>query len=163
LTLSFLCVQGQIKIKSYKGEGITVNYPKTWHKFGAIGHVYFIPKIIRRSTFENELEHVSVNKNVIVYDGKISIEKAITNYADILSRNEIDREYKISKIKNKSKFIYKAEYLIGYNFTQIKYKRVEYFFMNQNNLECYRYQMRKELFDKYHDDAMAIINSIEQR
>ena len=75
----------------------------------------------------------------------------------------MNKSFKISKISNHEKFIYKIESKVDYSLSEDTYKKVEYFFLNGKRLESYRYQMRKELFDKYHDDTMAIINSIEQR
>lgn len=153
----------QTKLKAFKNSEISLKYPKTWQKFGAMGYVYIMPKIVKRNTFENEVEHVSVNKNVINYDGVQDVKEIISNYSNTLSRNEAEKKFKISKIEGNSKFIYKVEYLIRYNFTETVYKRLEVFFQNGNTLENYRYQMREDLFDKYYDDAMLIINSIEKR
>lgn len=154
----------KIKTNSFKNDEIKVQYPKTWFKFGAIGHVYFIPKIIRKNTFENEVEHVSVNKNIIRLTKQDSIENVLKSYANVLTKNQIKKDFKIIQSESSSKFIYKIESLINYKSKHKTFKRIEYFFINEeDNLESYRYQMRDDLFDKYYEEAMLIINSIQKR
>ena len=149
------------KVKTYKNEKLIVNYPNNWLKFGALGYIYFIPKEVNASTFENEVEHVSVNKNRILIGHIEQIENALKNHAETLSRNKITGKFEIIKLNSDSKFIYKIESSITYNFSQYIYKRVEYFYMNENNLEYFTYQMREELFNFYLEDALLIINSVQ--
>lgn len=85
----------KFKTKTFKNESLKVEYPKTWFKFGAIGHVYFIPKIIRKNTIENEVEHVSVNKNIIPINKGDNVENVLNNYSRILMRNEIKKPSKL--------------------------------------------------------------------
>ncbi|MBT8245790.1 MAG: hypothetical protein HKP48_08010 [Winogradskyella sp.] len=152
------------KTKIFKNKHLKVEYPKTWFKFGAIGYVYFIPKTIRKNTFENEVEHVSINKNIIPINNGENVENVLKNYSSVLMRNEIKKTFEIVKLESYSKFIYKITSSVIYNSIDEIYKRVEYFFINKDEaLENYRYQMREGLFDKYYDDAMLIINSIEKR
>lgn len=154
----------KIKTKTFKNEYLKAEYPKTWFKFGGIGHVYFIPKIIRKNTFENEVEHVSINKNIIPISKGDIIESILQNHCSVLKRNEIKKDFKIIELDSKSKFIYRVESLVIYKSMQETYKRIEYFFINDaDNLENYRYQMREDLFDKYYNEAMSIINSVEKR
>lgn len=153
----------KIRIKTIKTDSLIISYPKTWKKFGAIGHIFFTPKIIRRNTFENELEQVSVNKNFISLRSGESIEVTLNKYAETLNRFETKKNFKILKPSSNSKFIYKIESIITYSLNSDSYKKVEYFFKNGTKLESYSYQMREELFDLYFEDAMLIINSITKR
>nr|WP_321233902.1 hypothetical protein [uncultured Psychroserpens sp.] len=152
-----------VKIKTFKNEEIVVNYPKTWMEFGGLDHVYFIPKKIRNSTFENEVEHVSVNKNVIPLESTHQIEKVLDKYGSTLTRNQVRKSFELIKMHPDSKFIYKIESLITYRFSQNIYKRVEYFYSLEDRLEYFTYQMRDELYNQYLDDALFIINSVRSK
>ena len=168
-TISFAFSFSQVKkdknfkTKTFKTDSIQISYPKKWRKSGAHGYIFFRPKGINRNSYEDELEHVSVNKNFIPLHSKQNIEYLLNRYAEKIYRFEVNKSFKISKISNHEKFIYKIESKVDYSLSEDTYKKVEYFFLNGKRLESYRYQIRKELFDKYHDDAMAIINSIERR
>lgn len=151
------------RIKTFKNQSLIVNYPKSWIKFGGMDYVYFMPKEIRNTTFENEVENVSVNKNQIQIIDLNLIEEVLENYGNTLTRNELKKEFKLVKLNSQSKFIYKMESLVTYNFDETIYKRVEYFYVRNDSLKYYKYQMREDLFDSYLEDALFIINSVEHK
>ena len=171
LAISFLIVlncgstktEKPVKIKTFETEELTVSYPSSWIKTGGVGYIYFIPKIIKKSTFENEVENVSVNKHFIPINSSDEIERVLKKYANTKTRNELSKSFQLIKLTSSSKFIYKIESLITYNFTSETYKREEYFLKKSGKLEYFTYQMRETLFEKYHDDAMLIINSIQEK
>lgn len=152
-----------IKIKTFKNEHYKVKYPNTWVRFGAIGSAHFMPKTIRKNTFENEIEHVGINKHIIEIDTKDDIEKILYQYGKTIRRNEKLKNFRLIKLDSDPRFIYKIESLITYSFISGVYKREEYFYIKNNKLGYFKYQMREDLFDVYHNDAMLIINSVEHK
>ncbi len=151
------------KIKTFKNKNIEAKYPKTWIKFGGLDYVYFMPKKVRDNNFENEVEHVSINKNNIQINSFNQIENVLNKHGNTLTRNQIKKSFELVKLNSQAKFIYKIESFITYNSSPNTYKRVEYFYQNQGMLKYFIYQMREELFDLYHEDALFIINSVHNK
>ena len=57
----------------------------------------------------------------------------------------------------------KIEYELSLDYSENTYKKVEYIRLENSNLKFYRYMAKSELYDKYYNEAMSIINSIEKR
>ena len=152
-----------IRIKTFKNKSVIVNYPSNWVRFGRTGIALFIPKKIQENTYQNEIEHVDVNRATLTIDIKDGIEKALNRYGNSIRKNEKLKNFRLIKLDSNPKFIYKMESLRVYDFTPGTYKREEYFYMKDGRLELYLYQMREDLFDFYHKDAMLIINSVEHK
>ena len=152
-----------IKIKIFKNNDVIVNYPNTWVMPGLKRNPYFMPKTIEKNTYQNEIEHVSIFKRSIPVNDSDDIEKILYHYGETINRNEKFKNFRLVKLQSSSKFIYKIESLITYNFISGNYKREEYFYLRNGELGYFKYQMREDLFDFYHDDAMLIINSVQHK
>ena len=151
------------KLKTLNTKEFTVNYPNTWVKFGAYGYFYFTPKVIKKDSPEDELNNLSLNRNILNVEKSESIETAIANHGNTLRFHEKSRKGKLYKIKEESKFIYKTESTIEYNNFDGKYKSVEYFYLLNDEVNFITFQMKENIFDKYFNDAMIIINSFNPK
>ncbi len=152
-----------IKIKTFENKNLSVNYPSNWVRFGRTGAALFIPKTIQKNTHENEIEHVDVNRITLSIDIKEGIEEILKHYANSTRENVKLKNFRLIKLESNPKFIYKIESLRVYNSKPGTYKREEYFYVKDGKLEFNLYQMREDLFDFYHDDAMLIINSVQHK
>ncbi len=154
---------GSVKLKTINNKGFKLNYPKSWVKFGAVGYFYLTPKKLKKENPEDELNNLSVNKNIIYVDKYEGIEKTINNHCNSLRRGEKSKDYKVIKTKEGSKYLFKIESIVEYHSVEEKFKRVEFFYVINKNLEYIQFQMRESLFETYIDEAMLIINSFESK
>jgi hypothetical protein len=153
--------QEYLNSKKYRHSEFTLNYPRTWKFEEFNGYVLFRPKEI------SALDKLGPNQ-VFVYPGEVSInkkniEEALNAHASNIDRHEVEKKFKIIKLNNESKFIYKIEYEVLFEYNNDIYKQIEYLYKEGSKLKFYYYLMRKDLFDKYYDEAMFIINSIKKR
>ncbi|WP_411766194.1 hypothetical protein [Winogradskyella sp. A3E31] len=154
--------EATFKTKKFSNEELIFQYPKTWHRFGGNGYVFLKPKLIYEYGIEDG-NHLLVNKSYIEVKENDSILQIIDNYARILKRHEVDKSFKIIKLGVESNFNYKVEYSIKYSFSDLIFKREEYFKKVNSHLKFASYQMQEDLFDQYLFEAKFIINSIEYK
>ena len=151
----------QFKLKSLRTEGFTIKYPNTWMRFGAHGYAYLTPIKLRKENLNIELHHISINKNIILIDDFNKIENILDKHGNSLKFHEKSKNFKLIKISGDDRFIYRIEYLIEFKLDKGIHKGVEYFFMSKGKLKYIQFQMREELFHKYINEAMIIINSLQ--
>jgi len=147
------------KLKTISNNHFEITYPKSWVKFGAMGYVYLTPKTLRKANPEDELNNISVSRNVLNVEKFIGLENTLKEHANTLRRNESNKESKIIKMEENSKFVYKIESLVEYKSEKNKYKRLEFFYIKNNRLDFIRFQMKEHYFGMYYNDALKIINS----
>ena len=169
LTLSCLLIlscgtsktEKPVKIKSFQTDELTVSYPNTWVKFGGLGYIYLKPKLLYQKEVEDG-NYILLNKSTLqLKDFDNDIEKALNNYAPILSRNQTEKYFTLIKIESDSIFVYKIVSTIKYNFRPDTFKRIEFCYKEKNVVKFYTYQMQEDLFNLYLEDAMLIINSVK--
>jgi hypothetical protein len=151
------------KLKSLRTEGLTMNYPNTWIKYGAHGYVFLAPKEFKKEYPENELNYISINKNIISIDDFDDIEINLNKHGNSLKSYEKTKNFKLIKIRGNTSFIYRMEYLVEYKFEEVRHKGVDFFFVSKGKLKFIKFQMREDLFDKYINEAMIIINSFNKK
>lgn len=147
--------------KTLKFSDYKLEYPKTWktHKFN--GYIMFMPKNLKDTDYLGP-NPIYVFPNTISNPGE-SIIKKLEKHASVLNGHEKEKNFKIIEFKGKGKFHYKVEYDILMDFSDIRFKKEEYVFLSKSKLKYCYYIMRQDLFDKYYDEAMSIINSLERR
>jgi hypothetical protein len=147
------------KIKNFRNSDFKVKYPKNWKLLTYNGYVVFRPKKLKEKD-STGFGRVSINPGQIKYVSNIlNIEKQLVDHANTLNRHERSKSYEIIKLSDDPKFIYKIEYKVLTDYNENIYKHVEYFYLNNKKLSHYSYIIREDLFEKFHDDAMFIINS----
>ena len=151
------------KLKKFKTKEFRLKYPNSWTKYGAHGYVFLTPKDIIKNGLNNEINHLSLNKNEIILNDSITVEEALETHANNIKYFEKNIEYTIKKINSESSFNYKIEYIRSHNKIPSNIKRLEYFFWSKSKLKYVRFQMREELFAIYFNEAMLIINSFQFR
>ena len=152
------------QLKKYKTKDFIVSYPNTWMKHVKFNHVDFFPKEFKINP-ENELNRLALNNNKLNLENLDEIEKTIIEFSEFSYKWQKNKTSEITKINNDSKFLYKIESLFETNFDKNVYKKVEYFYVTKNNksIKYIIFQMQIDLFDKYINDAMIIINSFHNK
>lgn len=173
--MSFLCFSlgysqsKKVEIKTYKNNNIILNYPKTWKAYPKNGNVALQPidikpKKYNRLNFSHGPNFVYVNFTESSDNYKNNTDKELLQaHASKVSGHEMSKDFKIVKLFNDPKFEYRIDYNVKFDFTDKNYKQTEYVFKLKNKIHYCYYIMREDLFDKYYDEAMSIINSIEKR
>ena len=151
------------KIKKLKTSEFKLKYPNNWYKYGAHGYIYLTPKDVVENKLNNELNFLSVNKNVLGINDSITSEEALQIHANKVRSFEKNVDYSIKKINSQSNYIYKIEYTKSYNNIPYYFKRIEYFYKSKSQLKFVKFQMREELFPIYINEAMLIIDSFQPR
>jgi len=152
-----------IKLKTIKHRDFNAQYPNNWVSFGSMGYVFLRPKELKKTNPEDELNHISINKNPFYIEKFNGVENTLNEHGRTLRRGEIKKDYILTKLPEGSKFIYKIESTIERLSFKEKFKRLEFFYIRNSKLDYIEFHMEEKLFDIYFDDAMLIINSFEPK
>ena len=163
LAINFGHCQRKVKTKTLNFSVYKLHYPSTWKTYEYNGKITLRPKEINKTDYLGP-SFVYVFPNKINTSNKLETEEETLNqHASKILSHEKNKSFKVIKLSDNSKFKYKIEYDLKLDFTNNTFKKVEYVYNESGKLKYCSYLMREDFFDKYHDDAMAIINSIERR
>lgn len=152
-----------IQTKTFKNENIIVKYPKTWKHRAVNAYVFIEPKGCREIN-SSVLCHVSADPEELQWViTPTNTEKYLIEHAETLNRHERSKTFEITKLPDDSKFVYKIEYAVFLDYNEDAYKKAEFFYLKNSKLRYYSFIARKDVFEKYYDEAMFIINSIKER
>ena len=149
-------------LKNYKFGAYKLNYPKAWkiqkNPFG----FQLLPKekelIKKRAAFV-----YIINSKIKKFIGKTDIVSYLKQYAETPDHHIKSKSFRITEIKDNAKYQYKITSEIVFVLSDEISTRVEYFNFSGEFVSSIMYQARKDIFEKYKNDAMLIINSIQQR
>ena len=114
------------KFKIYKNRNYKAKYPSTWNSKNFHGLIRFIPKKIKSQNITGP-NHVSINLASISSNSD-NIETILESHAKTLYPHEIEKKYKVTRLKNHPKFIYKIEYDLLLNYGDEIYKAISFFY-----------------------------------
>lgn len=80
------CLVGKIEseLKTLNTKEFTVNYPNNWVRYGSYGYCYFAPKVLKKENSEDELNNISLNKNILLIKESEDIETTIAKHGNTL-------------------------------------------------------------------------------
>ncbi|WP_375235239.1 hypothetical protein [Winogradskyella sp.] len=146
-----------LRFSDYKFE-----YPKTWKTQQNTFGVQLLPK--ETSNSKSRLAFIYLSRSKFKkLKGNSDIISYLKKYAEVPDHHINSKTYSILKIKDNYKFQYKIISEISFVNSGEIFTREELFSVDGKYVSSIMYQGRKDVFYKYHDDAMSIINSIEKR
>lgn len=154
-------INNPTKIRLINTRDFKLEYPNSWMKTKPYDRIILTPKRLRAINSEDEFNNVSVIKNPIYAKNYEGIDKTLDLHCNTIIRGESSKNYKIFKLKDGSEFLCKVEYDVKYEFSEVNYKRVEYFYVINNKLDYLRVQMSEELYSQYKNDIQLIVDSFE--
>ncbi|MCC1483418.1 hypothetical protein [Winogradskyella immobilis] len=104
----------------------------------------------------------TIKPNFIPLDSE-NIETVLESHAKTLYPHEAKKKYKITRISDHPKFIFKIDYDLLLDYGDEMHKSVAFFYKKGKKLRYYSYLMKVDLFDEFYEEAMFIIDSIEDR
>ncbi|ARV09759.1 hypothetical protein BTO05_08925 [Winogradskyella sp. PC-19] len=154
--------QSEKETKKLRFSDYKLEYPRTWKKKDFYGYILLnreengksLKRDVQVTVFPNQLKQVFDRRKIKDY---------LIEHANTLFPHEMNKTFLISSVATGSKYMCKIEYELSLDYSENTYKKVEYIRLENSNLKFYRYMAKSELYDKYYNEAMSIINSIEKR
>ena len=162
MSISFLRVHSQEpKVKTLIVPGYKLEYPNTWKPKDFYGYKLLNPLENGRFLKRDVLIAVFPNHIKKVYNRK-DILQSLEAHANVLQPHEMQKTYEIRNNPG-GRFMCIIDYKLSLDSLENRYRKIEFIKLEGYSLKKFSYMAKEELFDKYYDEAMFIINSIQKR